>query len=70
VHLRHLPRLRRVADGDGRALREVGLGPPGRARVVGHGGGCERTTELVLSVGGYATCAECGTTQQLEPFPH
>ena len=51
-------------------LAKGGLGPPGRARVVGHCAGCERDAELVLSVGGYATCAECGTTQRLEPFPH
>ena len=51
-------------------LAKLGLGPPGRARVVGHCGGCERTTELILSAGGYATCAECGTTQHLEPFSH
>ena len=50
-------------------LAKGGLGPPGRARVVGRCGGCERTTELVLSVGGYATCAECGTTQHLAPWP-
>ena len=51
-------------------LAKGGLGPPGRARVVGHCPGCERSTELVLSIGGYATCAECGTTQRLQPFPH
>ena len=50
-------------------LAKAGLGPPGRARVLGHCGGCDRTTELALSVGGYATCVECGTTRHLDPFP-
>jgi hypothetical protein len=51
-------------------LAKRGLGPPGRARVLGRCDGCDRTTELALSAGGYATCVECGTTQRLEPFPH
>jgi hypothetical protein len=51
-------------------LAKCGLGPSGRASLMGHCDACDRATELVLSVGGYATCAECGTTRHLEPFPH
>lgn len=51
-------------------LARAGLGPTGRRTVRGQCDGCDRTTDLVLSLGGYATCAECGTTQRLAPFPH
>ena len=50
-------------------LARNGLGPAGRATLQGRCDDCGRVTDQVLSIGGYATCAECGTTRHLDPFP-
>jgi hypothetical protein len=45
-------------------LAKSGLRPEIRRRLVGHCDGCDRETEQVLSLGGYLSCSECGTTQR------
>ena len=45
-------------------LAKSGLRPEIRRRLVGRCDGCDRETEQVLSLGGYLSCSECGTTQR------
>ena len=45
-------------------LAKSGLRPEIRRKVLGHCNACERDTELLVSSGGYVTCAECGTTRR------
>ena len=43
-------------------LAKSRLRPDLHRTVVGHCDACERDTELVVSMGGYVSCTECGTT--------
>lgn len=45
-------------------LAKSGLRPEIRRKLVGRCDGCDRDTEQVLSLGGYLSCVECGTTQR------
>lgn len=45
-------------------LAKSGLSPSVRRTVLAPCGGCDRTTELVVSSGGYLSCTECGTTRR------
>ena len=49
-------------------LAKSGLRPEHRTHVRTHCEGCDRETDMLLTVGGYATCEECGTTQRLVPW--
>jgi hypothetical protein len=49
-------------------LAKSGLLPEIRRRLVGRCDGCDRNTEQVLSLGGYLSCTECGTTQRATLF--
>jgi hypothetical protein len=55
-----------VAAMDARLVRS-GLEARPHQRVQALCDGCDRVTDLVLSVGGYATCAECGKTRRWAP---
>lgn len=44
-------------------LAKSGLRPDIHQKVLGHCGACERDTELVISMGGYLSCTECGSTR-------
>lgn len=52
-----------VAAMDARLVRSGLDGVPHR-RARAYCDGCDRDTEVVLSVGGYATCADCGRTRR------
>jgi hypothetical protein len=43
-------------------LAKSGLRPEIRRKIVGHCDGCAREVDLLVSSGGYMSCAECGTT--------
>lgn len=44
-------------------LARSGLAPHAFRHLMGECDGCGRTTEQVLSAGGYVTCTECGATR-------
>lgn len=45
-------------------LAKSGLRPDSHRTLLGHCEACERDTELVVSLGGYVSCTECGTTRK------
>jgi hypothetical protein len=51
-------------------LVKSGLRPDIRRKVSGYCDSCERDTELVVSSGGYVTCAECGSTRKWTSAGH
>ena len=52
------------ADAMDARLAKSGLRPEIRRRLIGRCDGCDRDTEQLLSLGGYLSCSECGTTQK------